>query len=147
MDSPRKNHQKKLVLEFINDKYIENSNKGTNAITKAEQEQIIHGLKSLRKGKEIDDKLKRRIQNRGFSLQIKDEKRILVEKTSKGYLPVIPVEDCFDIIYQTHSIHGGHCGIGKTEDLLKSRFCGIPRCVIQYFISICPVCNLKKPGK
>ena len=32
----------------------------------------------------------------------------------------------------------------KTDDLLKSKFSGIPRCVIQYFISICPVCNLKK---
>ena len=144
MDSPRKNQQKQLVLQYINEKYIENNNKGTNAITKVEYEQVVKGLKALRKGKVIDEKLKRRIQNRGFKLQEKDGKPILVKKTSKGSLPVIPVEECFEKIYQTHSIHGGHCGIGKTDDLLKSRFCGIPRCVIQYFINVCPVCNLKK---
>jgi len=148
MDSPRKNQQKQLVLEFINQKYIENNNKGTNAITKLEHEQVIKGLKALRKGKEIDEKLRRRIQNRGFKLQEKDNKPILVETTAKGYLPVIPVEECFEKIYHTHSTHGGHCGIGKTDDLLKSKFCGIPRCVIQYFIKVCPVCNLKKkPSK
>jgi len=144
MDSPRKNHQKQQVLQFINDKYIDNDTKGTNAITTTEYEQIIKGLRSLRKGKDIDDKLKRRINNRGFSLKEKDGQQILVERTSKGYLQVIPLEDCFEKIYQTHSTHGGHCGIGKTDDLLKSRFSDIPRCVIQYFISTCPVSNLKK---
>jgi hypothetical protein len=34
MDLPRKNQQKQLVLQTINEKYIENNNKGTNAITK-----------------------------------------------------------------------------------------------------------------
>jgi hypothetical protein len=58
-------------------------------------------------------------------------------------LPIALKEDFFDILYQIHSVQRGHCGVNKTDHQLKIRYYGIPRQVINQFIKLCPICNLK----
>jgi hypothetical protein len=58
-------------------------------------------------------------------------------------LEVATVERIFDLLFQIHCISNGHCGINKTTHLVNQRYACVSRAIIQKFINLCSICNMK----
>jgi hypothetical protein len=69
--------------------------------------------------------------------------RIVKVKEHQLNLPVATKENAFEILWQIHSVQRGHCGVDKTEDLVKHRNYGIPKKIVSFFVRTCLTCQLK----
>ena len=83
------------------------------------------------------------VTSKQFNLQEEVLSRIVKVKEHQLNLPVATKENAFEILWQIHSVQRGHCGVDKTEDLVKHRYYGLPRKIVSFFVRTCPTCQLK----
>jgi hypothetical protein len=133
----------RLVNQFI-DEYFK-SKPNTTGLTKAQGDIIVSAIKTIeinqqnsptKQPKKVDPAIKKRIKNRNFTINEKDE--LLCSN-----VPVVYMDNYFEKINEIHS-KMGHPGVTKTVDQIHLQFSCIPRVVVEYYIKVCSKCNLKK---
>ena len=110
-------------------------------IAKASLKELTKAIKDKKRGKTIEQSMKKRIQTRKLQAVEKSGSIILGVNHKGSVLEVGLIEDYYDIIKKFHN--RAHVGINNTvKEVHKRRAC-IPRSVIQHYVQTCPTCNLK----
>ncbi len=98
------NHEELFQIFIVKLKAIKNS-------TREDGANIIDGIKKIYNRETVDQKLKKRIKNRKFS--------VIDEKLYCDKIKVVYMEEIYDVLNNVHSIEGGHPGVVKTFNDLK----------------------------
>ena len=147
----QKQHHQDLFENWLKDYYNftdkenqSNNKKTTSKIIDSERRKKII---SILKNEIVDHNLKHYVKSQKFNIMKTDVDEFLYKEVSKKNgkqnLPVAIKENFFEILYEIHSIQRGHIGVMKTENLVQSRYYGFSRMVVQKFISMCSICNMK----
>ena len=129
------------VIEESEKEKRSNNKKTTSKIIDLDRKNKII---SVLKGEKVEPSLKHYVKAQNFNIINEEETENLYKITKNNInLPVAMKEDFFEILYSIHSIQRGHIGIMKTDNLIQSRYYGIPRKVVQKFVGLCSICNMK----
>ncbi|XP_071051344.1 KRAB-A domain-containing protein 2-like [Onthophagus taurus] len=139
----------KQIFETQLFKLIENSsaNNFTTVQTVEHYLSILNQVKNSMSKKETNEKLScedyRRL-NRFEILRIGDKEKIIAKRMNDDVVSIRYY--CDDILEKVHKDTGHKKRLGMEKEIAKE-YCNIPKSVIEEYLKLCAMCQLKKKSK